>query len=406
MIPLLRSRSLALLALTLLDAAPAAARTELYRSDDLRLDVSARRGLRLQIFGKENELRLGGRFHLDAVIADEDERAIDDDIEVRRARLYLAGRFQEDWSFKAEYELANGRESWRNLWLRYKLTRRTSVRVGNFVAPFGLEEVASSNYSTFLERGLPSVLAPAFQTGVQLRTRGRVLDQARWTFSTAGYLEPLGDAGEDRRQSEHWGIAARGTFAPIAERRRLLHLGGSLEYRNIRGSSRYSISARPESGIVSPLLNTGRLAGVDDAITFGIEAAGLVGPFSLQGEYLRTALSRDSRPDPAFDGWTLQASWVATGESRRYSRSSGSFRGVKPKRDWGAVELALRISDLDLNDETVTGGEATQLSAGITWYLRQNARLMFNLVDVVDGENSALQSDEPTLFLVRFAVFL
>ena len=387
---------------------------DLLRGDDYELDASTRRGLRLELDDPEIELRVGGKFAWDAAWFDADGTPIRDDTEVRRARVYLAGDLLDDWSFKIEREFAADRDGWRNLWLGYQPTQNLALRAGNFVAPFGLEEVSSSNYATFLERALPSAFAPSYQTGLGIRTRGRLgrdREENRWTWATAGYFESLGDPEEDPHQSEHWGVASRVTFAPLAEKRRLVHLGLAVDYQSMEDSSRYGISARPESALAPTLLNTGSLQDVDEVISVGTEAATVLGSFSAQGEYMRSMLRRsgrdgdgNARRNATFDGWYVQASYVLTGERRRYSRSTGTFQGVKPKRKWGAVEVAVRYSTLDLNDTSVSGGDAEDWTVGLNWYIRENVRLMFNYIRV-DASNSDLERDDPQIFGFRTLVF-
>ena len=58
----------------------------------------------------------------------------------------------------------------------------------------------------------------------------------------------------------------------------------------------------------------------------------------------------------------IEASWLLTGESRRYSPTSAAFQAPKPRipfvgrGGWGAWELAARFSQLDLNSGIVNGG--------------------------------------------------
>jgi len=402
------SRLFSVLWLAAVLAAPAAAKqVNLYRDDDVRLDASSRRGLRFRVEDPQVELRLGGRLHVDALIADDDATSINDDIDVRRGRLYLAGSFLDDFSFKVEREFAGDQSGWRNVWFGYAPAEGVKFKAGNFVAPFGLEDVSSSNYSTFLERSISGAIAPSFQTGVGVQTNGSFdagWGRSRWTWAAAPYVEPFDDKELDRHKSNHWGVATRMTFAPLAEKRRLVHLGGSFEYRDVSGGSRFRYRTRTETGIGPAMLNTGRLADVDRVLSEGAEAAVMFGPFSVQGEYMHATLERKNRPDPDFDGWYVQTSYVLTGESRSYSRSSGVFTGVDPKRKWGAVEVAFRCSWLDLNDQTVTGGKARDYTAGLNWYILENLRLMFNYVHV-DGENNDLQSDDPNIYEMRLALF-
>ena len=385
---------------------------DLLRGDDYEFEASTRRGLRLSLEDPEIDLRMGGRFHWDAAWFDADRTPIEDDTEVRRARLYLEGELFDSWSFKVEREFAGAGDNWKNLWVGYRPTEDLAFRAGNFVAPFGLEEVASSNHSTFLERALPSAFAPSYQTGLGVRSDGRLgRTRGSWTWAAAGYVEPLGDAEDDRHGTEHWGVASRATFAPLARKRRLVHLGAAVDYRNVEAGSRYGISTRPESALAPTLLDTGSLRDVDEVIALGGEAASVIGPFSVQGEYMRASLRRSGRDgdgvarrNARFDGWYAQASYVLTGERRRYSRSSGTFQGVKPRRQWGAVEIAVRYSTLDLDQGTVTGGEASDWTLGLNWYVRENLRLMFDYVHV-DASNSAGESDDPRIFGFRALVF-
>jgi phosphate-selective porin OprO/OprP len=404
----------ALAVAVLLGSQPASGESyDLLRGDAYELDASTVRGLRLELEDPEIDLRLGGRFHWDAAWFDDDRASIDDDTEVRRGRLYLEGRLLDSWSFKIEREFAGSRDGWRNLWIGWAPTRNLGFRAGNFVAPFGLEEVSSSNHSTFLERALPSTFAPSYQTGLAVRTRGRLgddRDSRPWTWTAAGYIEPLGDVEEDRHGTEHWGFASRATFAPLDQKRRLVHLGIAADYRNVEDDTRYGISSKPESSLAPVLLDTGDLRDVDEVISLGAEAATVLGAFSVQGEYLRSMLRRSGRDgddvarrNATFDGWYVQASYVLTGEPRLYSSSSGTFQGVKPKRKWGALEIAVRYSTLDLNDTSVSGGNAKDWTVGLNWYIRQNLRLMFNYVHV-DALDSDLDADHPRIFGFRTMV--
>jgi phosphate-selective porin OprO/OprP len=69
---------------------------------------------------------------------------------------------------------------------------------------------------------------------------------------------------------------------------------------------------------------------------------------------------------------------VLTGETRPYK--SGAFGNVKPKNDYGAVELGLRYSTLDLNDGIVAGGKQHDWTLGVNWYLGQHFKLQANYI--------------------------
>ena len=104
-------------------------------------------------------------------------------------------------------------------------------------------------------------------------------------------------------------------------------------------------------------------------------------------------------PSLDFSGWYATGSWLLTGETRLYVVADGSFDGVKPKNDYGAWELALRFSSLDLDDEDITGGEQKNISLGLNWYYSQKVRLMLNYI-TVDSEKEG-ESDDPNILQLR-----
>lgn len=373
-------------------------------------DLSAKKGLRWRSAQRDDEIKLGGRLHADKAYFRDDLTPIKDDSEIRRARAYASIKMGKDWRFRIEREFADGREGWRNLWAKYKLTKKSWLKAGNFVAPFGLEDIAASNHATFMERSLPSALAPSYQTGVAFGTRNKFSDARRrhhysWVVSVGS--ESLGDDENDRHRSSYRSIVSRFAYAPIAENDRLLHLAISAEHRNLDSTSTYRVRSRPESSLAPGLLNTGNLADVNSVRSLGLESAVVYGAFSAQGEYMRSTLSRgEGRPDPTFDGWYVQTSYVLTGEKRRYSRSTGSFKGIRPSSGKGAIEIAARVSELNLIDETVRGGQAKNLTLGINWYVNSNVRLMFNYIDVDAERRSNLLDDSPSIYQFRVLTFL
>jgi len=163
---------------------------------------------------------------------------------------------------------------------------------------------------------------------------------------------------------------------------------------------------RPELNVDSNgyrLIDTGS-SGIDSdsLLTWGIEAAGNWKNFYGQGGYFGYDLNRRplgnpaGLPDPDFNGWYLQASWILTGEAKPYRANTGSFGSPKPaqnftldKGGWGAWEVAARYSDLNLNYNEgvfgkstpvggIRGGDQRIWSAGLNWYPNPIIRLMLD----------------------------
>jgi phosphate-selective porin OprO/OprP len=216
-----------------------------------------------------------------------------------------------------------------------------------------------------------------------------------WTAAMGFFQEPIDDE-EDRKETEGDGVTGRVTFLPWQDDDMLIHLGVGLEARDLDSGSGFRLRTRPEAALAaSRLLDTGTLANVDQFTTLNLEGAWRDGPFSLQGQYLHMFTDRAAAiPDAEFKGWYAQASWIVTGEQRDYSKSSGVFTTVEPEEDFGAVEVAVRYSTLDLEDETVNGGEETNVTLGINWYVTDYMRLMANFIHAeLDPNRSGTDED-------------
>ena len=73
-------------------------------------------------------------------------------------------------------------------------------------------------------------------------------------------------------------------------------------------------------------------------------------------------------------------------DSHHASKSSGAFTRVSPKKNFreegglGAVELAARYSNTNLDDGAVDGGEVDTIALGANWHLNPNTRVMLDYV--------------------------
>ncbi len=400
-----RVRMLLLLFVTSIASPASAARVEILEGENYDLVASTSRGIRLRIEEPDMVFRVGGRLHGDAAFFDDDQTEFDSDARLRRARIYLSGRIEDVFRFKIDRELTPSRSQWRNLWVQYKPTARIGIKAGNFVAPFGLEQIMTSNYLTFMEGSMSGAIAPGFQTGALLETNGRFSKRKslnRWTYALAAVVPPLGERSDDRHRSEHWSVVTRATYAPIARKRTVLHLGGAAEFRDLLGDGTYAIRTRTETGFGRRIIGTDFLTDVDSVVSAGAEAAAMFGPVLLQGEYHHSFIQRSGGfEDASLGGGYAQASWVLTGERHAYSLTRATFGGVRPKSKWGAFELAARFSVLDLEDGVVDGGEAETITAGANWYIRENLRLMFNYVRVNARQEDTGISDDPQIFQLR-----
>jgi phosphate-selective porin OprO and OprP len=305
--------------------------------------------------------------------------------EFRRARLSVSGTVRDNIEFKAEYDFAGGVAGFKDVWLGMKSVPYVgTVRLGHFKEPFSLDELTSDPFVTFMERGLPNAFAPSRNVGIML-TNSCLDDRLTWA---AGAFQNADDFGNGLGQN--WDFTGRVTGLPCAKANdRFIHAGLGLSFRNPPdGAVRYS--ARPEAHLAPKLVDTGTIA-ADSVTLIGPELAIEHGPFSLQGEYTVAKVNTSAGPDVDFQSYYVLGSYFITGENRPYRRTTGVFDRVIPKRSFldghggpGAWEVAMRYSNIDLNDGPVTGGKLNDWTFGVNWYLNPVTRFTLNYV-MADG---------------------
>ncbi|WP_257385912.1 OprO/OprP family phosphate-selective porin [Tahibacter caeni] len=293
-----------------------------------------------------------------------------DDLQTwRRKETYLYARKNGVWELAAGYDFQS--HLWVDAYFRLFNKKAGDFRLGQFKTPVGFEEGATgSGSTTFLERALP----------VQAVNQGRRVG-LDWTYERLpGWLlnAAVFNGGDLNGDNDGTTWAARVVFNPVRNETTVVHLGVAASVED-RDDEIARIRARPEANLSAiRLIDTGNLAGTERIRRTGLEGAWAQGPFSLQGEYLTIAAARHTARDFSGDGAYLYGSWVLTGESRPYK--SGAFGNVKPKNDYGAVEVGLRYSTLDLNDGLVAGGKQHDWTLGLNWYLGQHFKLQANYI--------------------------
>lgn len=349
-------------------------------------------GTRIESEDGRFAIKIGGRIQADFSFADPDAGLeplfdFEDGSEFRRARLFVQGTLYDRFEFKAQYDFADDSAPVKDVYVGLvDLPVVGGVRVGHFKEPLGLEELTSSKYLAFLERAF-AIPAPSRNMGIMLHN-AVADDRITWAAGafqdSDGYGESVGD---------EWNLTGRLTGLPFAtdDDRSLVHLGLSYSARSpVDDVAR--IRTRPQAHLAPRLVDTGSIA-ARSLDLFGLEAAVVAGPFWAQAERVQASLSDPTDAD--FDGWSVQAGWFLTGESRAYKRSSGVFDRLKPKEDFlsgggaGAWEIAVRYGSTDLSDGAVDGGEQDGFGVAVNWYPNSASRVMLNWVSTdLDGAGS------------------
>ena len=349
----------------------------------------------------------------------------------RRLRLWAYGEAFNNVDYKFEMEFAStSRPKFKDDYINItQLPIIENIRIGHMKEPFGLEELTSDRFTTFMERSMLDEgynIIPARNIGAEVfgTTENKRATYAAGVFlnedntedppgwidnttpnvpaTTAPYVlgKPQG-AGTMRLTWLPW-------YDEATEGRGLWHVGAAYSYRNDTGiynpATGQSIltpnyNVKPEAYFGPYILGFTNLPAKDNQLA-SLETAVVYGPLSFQAEYFNDRIDDGTGVKPInFNGGYAYVSYFLTGENRVYNRDFGCFDRVRPftnffrvttcdgtQSGWGAWEIGYRISCSDFVDgvplaqHLVGMGRATDNTLGLNWYLNPNTRLMFNYV--------------------------
>jgi phosphate-selective porin OprO/OprP len=317
----------------------------------------------------------------------------------RRARLALLGEYEVidyiiemDFANRGINAVINSKDqstAFKDVYIQVReLPLIGNVRVGHFKECFGLEQLTSDNYTTFM----------AFNW----------LENQRATWAIGAFTNQTGFDQPPTFVFDHWGLdlTMRATYLPWYDEpsggRGLLHTGIDYAYRSAPDGIG-TFASRPESAF-APSVVSFTLSDVNEWQMLGTEAALVYGPLSFQSEFFASTVERRNDVNNNFYGTYAFVSYFLTGENRPYNRKMGVFDRVRPYEDFfhvrtgdggtatghGAWELAYRFSYINLLDDlTVKGaGLATDHTFGLNWYLNPFTKVMFNYVHSIDTFNA------------------
>ena len=296
----------------------------------------------------------------------------DDEPEVRAARLMLRGTLGSAHRVKyllaAEYKGFDTEpgDTWSlaDLSITFPLgNEATRLTIGKSKETFAYEMVGSSANLPQMER----VLSPFFVSrniGIKL---DRVLGAEHRATAAIGVFSNDwgGDGSGPGTTTDVTGRVTRLLWS-TKEDTSFLHLGASMRYVT-PNENVLQYKGRPETNVSDNFVDTGAFE-ADHALHFAVEALWNEGPYSVLAEYHQASVDAPLSGDPRFFGYYVTGSWVLTGETRPYDRTAGYAKRVMPDGRWGAPELVLRYSHVDLESGNLEGGSYDKIYVGINWW--------------------------------------
>jgi len=360
------------------------------KADKLSINTS---GGGIKIKSGDQKFAIGGRLMMDYDNMDsghQTENKSFSDMEWRRTRVNIKGSVNKHWSYKATWDfLSEGDKA--NLdegYLKYDTTKGFYVTFGKTKADMMLEQRTSSKWISTIERGLLNAMnekvnylvgKPGDGAGIKL---GFYNKENRLSGALSVYDAYKDDTDDDNDMI--WHTTARLNYSPKIGND-FTHFGVSYGLADYKGEA---ANAELQIGIHQGDKTMLADAAAGDITTWGVEAAYVSGPFSLQAEYFDndTELVNGSK-GYEWDGFYGQLSYVVTGETRGYKWKGAIFDKIKPKGKMGAVEFVLRYEDISIDDAdegTVAASEVDvdRTVVGVNWYVTKTVKFMANYSSV------------------------
>jgi len=334
----------------------------------------------------------------------------------RRIRLGAEGTIPGGFGYKCEADFANAAVGFGDCLISYTPTNSPfNVAIGNQETNNGLEQIASSRWSSFIER---AAFDDAFVNTRRLGINAGYVSKAGDLRLNAGLW--TGHSIDSTLDNDGWIGAARAVYAPLMGGNQL-HFGLNYQHREFQSNNGATAStssgqpstnqlaryrARPFSQLTDArFVDTGNFAAKSDDI-IGLEAAGIFKSLHIaaEGQYLKTnayeegdTVTFDPLTDdpvdvlgvfaanqvvptsnPSFWGGYIEAGYFLTGETRGYK--AGAWDRTKvlnpfSKGGLGAFQVIGRVDYLDLDTNKLKNGCTNNFATGACTLASLNSRL-------------------------------
>lgn len=258
------------------------------------------------------------------------------------------------------------------------LPGKITMSVGKQKEPISMERLVTLVFLPMQER---QAAADAFLTA---RNYGIVFNSQllknRGTWAIGAFRNWIDSDTTFRNTATQ--ITGRITGVPFVtkDESNLLHLGLGVRYSD----ARQPFAGKTEAEFyLAPVFVDTKEIQADRLLTYDLELYWRKGPLLLGSEYIFNNIKASALGNPAPSGYNISGTWAITGEMHPYRKRSGIFDPLpvsNPVRygGWGALELCLRYSTIDLNAGGLTGGVMNTTSAGVNWWPAQQVQVSIN----------------------------
>jgi phosphate-selective porin OprO and OprP len=307
------------------------------------------------------------------------QTALKDRFRLRRARINLTGDFAENFDFKieGEFENSDGISSNRtdfsgtDIFVNYHQFPEANVKVGQWKAPFGLEQITPDSSLIIIERSLPTgAITPERQVGAQLWGKPFTNIWPAQKDLLTYYAGIFNGNGRNVSVNDNNNFMYVGRLELMPFKSKIFGQDSSLklgaDVLNSRDDKGTNISQSlnllvNSDGSLSPFV----LPGADERTAWSLDAWFNLGPFDLIGEYFQEKVNGRTVAGvpPGFANFTTNGFYV-----------TGAYYLI-PKK----LQAAVRWEQLNPGQKGNDGIHS--ITAGLNYYIHgDDIKLMANYI--------------------------
>ena len=314
----------------------------------------------------------------------------------RRTRFAVKTQINKDWYAEFDTDWTSGTPELKDAILQYDGIENLQIKMGNFKENFSIQRNSTSRYLLFMERAMVTYLAPSRHMGINFKYDLPALWLSAGVFGPElkGSEEQVAmeDGNKDYGLNEGLSYTGKVVWRPLHKKTNAsLHIGAAVSYREpkltstdgynaIRYSTRNSTSINRKK-----FLDTDAIKGLDHEFLWTVELAGHYEGLRYEAAYISRQATIDlSKNEKGADlrpatGWYVQAGYMLFGGKQKYDAGGAKYTRCTRGKDWGDLELALRVDQIDLNlNKYYLGGSAMQYALGLNYYPSENVKFMIN----------------------------
>jgi len=314
------------------------------------------------------DIKPTGSFALSAGSYVDSGEGLTSGVYINDIRLGIIGNLGGGWNSELVMGLKGAKVSFKEIFLRYTFPQgHSSIQLGHFSEPFGLEFIESPPFNRFSSFSFPT---QAFSAKRKVGVQYTYVNDFLW-----GGAGIFGDGNIPKGVTsgpQGYAFTARTVYNPLRGNGTIVHIGAAATFRRAdgNGSSERTITfssneENPFDGtefasVTIPYARSQRKAVLEGILSFG--------RFSLMGEGYLVKVARTCNLTPyRAEGAYLQAGLLLGGDHTYGYDPTKARLGMCRVGTW---EIMLRVSHLDLNDMSASlyGGKMKGVSINANWY--------------------------------------